>query len=441
MTEELSITRLAHAAIIVGYKGTRLLCDPWFDGTCFGDGWGLRAMHPDAMSLATQCTHLWISHPHEDHCEARTMRALAVARPDITVLANRGALLDLAPMIRQWGFRNISAVLDRVAQDIGDVEVMRFPCGPFDNALRIRCAAGTVLDFNDCLLSPFAIRALRPHIGAVDVALMNYNPAAKIVDNPNGLRQHLIDAFAVKRAAFSWIPQVVPFAGDHYWRPVESSADNAALLSASDLAGIPGVRCMAIGDELRLRSGSVRVIPALRDAVEIAPSSIEQRPSAALSTIMNAAATYCRRLRRAWPIVTRWMRPVVIEVTDLSRRIALYPSVGPVLTHRSPHMRAHSAALQMWFGTPGGTDAFLAGAHFAIADADVRPVRNMFLLGSLVDSGVRCQRAMRFPAFAWMRREELLGLVLDRTQALIPGRTGWVRGEAYDMPTPHTIEQ
>ena len=66
-----------------------LLSDPWFDGTCFDGGWGLRFRYSDALSRARMATHVWISHPHSDHLHVPTLRQVARAMPHVPFLAAR----------------------------------------------------------------------------------------------------------------------------------------------------------------------------------------------------------------------------------------------------------------------------------------------------------------------------------------------------------------
>ncbi|MBU3632897.1 MBL fold metallo-hydrolase [Polynucleobacter sp. AP-Feld-500C-C5] len=65
---------LSHASIIIYLDDLRILCDPWFAGDVFNDGWSL---NPSSAMLTDDelrgITHLYISHEHPDHMHFPTL--------------------------------------------------------------------------------------------------------------------------------------------------------------------------------------------------------------------------------------------------------------------------------------------------------------------------------------------------------------------------------
>jgi hypothetical protein len=68
---------IAHACIRIESQHSLMLCDPWFSGYAFNDGWRLEPVpDPDKISL-DGLTHIWISHEHPDHLHFPTLKAIA----------------------------------------------------------------------------------------------------------------------------------------------------------------------------------------------------------------------------------------------------------------------------------------------------------------------------------------------------------------------------
>ena len=73
----LKVELIAHACIRIESQHSVVLCDPWFSGYAFNDGWRLEPMpDPDKINL-DGLTHIWISHEHPDHLHFPTLKAIA----------------------------------------------------------------------------------------------------------------------------------------------------------------------------------------------------------------------------------------------------------------------------------------------------------------------------------------------------------------------------
>ncbi|HQX07121.1 MAG TPA: MBL fold metallo-hydrolase, partial [Zoogloea sp.] len=64
-----------HSCIVLESPGTRVLCDPWFEGTAFNDGWRLLVEHSHRID-EIPCDYIWLSHEHPDHFSIPTLRRL-----------------------------------------------------------------------------------------------------------------------------------------------------------------------------------------------------------------------------------------------------------------------------------------------------------------------------------------------------------------------------
>ncbi len=69
-----------HSSLIITTNDTKILCDPWFKGSAFANGW--RLLHDDAINInALDFDMLWISHEHPDHFSVATLKSLEVKKP------------------------------------------------------------------------------------------------------------------------------------------------------------------------------------------------------------------------------------------------------------------------------------------------------------------------------------------------------------------------
>ena len=114
-TRTVDISLLNHASLLIEAGDIKLLTDPWYSGTAFEAGWGLRYDNPAALDRAATATHLWISHFHDDHLHTPTLRQLAERNPNIVFLANQSYNFDMTGAGRKLGFKSVVAFPERTA--------------------------------------------------------------------------------------------------------------------------------------------------------------------------------------------------------------------------------------------------------------------------------------------------------------------------------------
>lgn len=69
------VSFLNHSCLLVESPQVRMLCDPWFEGSAFNDGWRLLAEHSHRLG-DIDCDYIWLSHEHPDHFSIPTLRQL-----------------------------------------------------------------------------------------------------------------------------------------------------------------------------------------------------------------------------------------------------------------------------------------------------------------------------------------------------------------------------
>lgn len=419
---------LNHASVIIHTHGMKLLTDPWYWGTCFDDGWGLRYRNDSALEQAAACTHLWISHVHGDHLHIPTLKALLEKNPSIICYGNRSLTFQIDTILKSVGFHNVVPFFERTPLHVtDDVTIERIPTTGIDNMLLLRTPHGVLLNYNDCVLPMRSRTMLARKIGPIDVFLSNFNHAGKLLQSPfpapAELKERLKASYYSSVTAFNpkW---ALPIASHHYYRAKETQEQNQAMLTVADLADLDSrIIPLHVGQsvEFDMQFDAYKHATVANYCEQ--PLEVKQRErSVPIQELLTAAQKYREKIQNSYPIVYRFLPPLLIFVEDLKTYIQLHLKKGASIMHSgdTAHMTAHSEALFSWFSKPYGTDLFVVGAHFKISNANTLPLFWQVLLGFLVDNklDVRSVLTMLLHVkglqFLLNRREEIIGVLLTR---------------------------
>lgn len=419
----MEIDYLNHASIIIRDEKTSLLIDPWLWGTCFEDGWGLRYDNPDALTKTKTCTHLWVSHFHQDHFHRPTLKKILELNPGIIFIGNRSYNFQLDDVAKQIGFNNVVALEERNPLQIAEgFTITRYPTTGIDNMLVIKTRNETILNYNDCNIPLSTQRLLKKKIGKIDFLLTNFNHAGKLFLYPypgtDVIKEKLIKSFSDNYEIFD--PNyILPFASYHYYRAPESFIQNDAMLTADDLLVLDNrIINWKPGDKLTVNKGK----PAVSKESDITlnkPDQLVHRNSYSTDQLKEAAAGFTRSLGKRFGFFSRFFPSLIIEVSDSGAFLSLQPYKGLISLDEKvkPHIKAHSESLYNWFSKPYGTDSFVVGAHFDIVNENRVPIKWKIVIGLMVDNKLdfRSIIGMFFRKnglkFLWNRREELIGIL------------------------------
>jgi len=171
-----------HASFILESGDVRLITDPWLEGTCFNDGWGL--LSPTALKYEEfgSITHLWFSHEHPDHFHPPSLRKIPeAARRNITVLFQATGDRKVVDFCRIMKFKDVIEMPSGKAFDLGSgVQITCCPWEGYDDSwTHIRTPGGTILNLNDCIVnSPQEMQSVKDRVGDVDVLLTQFSISA-----------------------------------------------------------------------------------------------------------------------------------------------------------------------------------------------------------------------------------------------------------------------
>jgi len=417
---------LNHASVMIEINGVKILTDPWYFGTAFEDGWGLRYDNPDALNWAERAHYLWISHLHPDHFHIPTLKKILEVNPAITVLGNRSYNFQLDEAMNNIGFRNIVAFPERKAIKIDEgIELTRYPATGIDNMLHIKYQGVSILNYNDCNLPRLTQTLLKRKIGNVDVFMRSFNHAGKLLLHPypsdevihNKLKQ------AFKRTYEVFSPKfVMPFASHHYYRAEESFHQNTSQLNNDDLITLDH-------KIINWKIGDVATYNPIQQEFTIDSSNNRSTLNELCKLTREKTITYCElselskayvaNFRRQFVFIDRLLPKFYIKISDLNITVRLSINKGMVKVEdsRQPHIIAHSEALSKWWGKKYGMDSFIVGAHFAASDKNRISLYCQIIFGLLIDNKLDLKSVLLMffsksgREFLICRREEILGIL------------------------------
>jgi UDP-MurNAc hydroxylase len=176
------LTNFGGATAILEHKGVRMLFDPWLDDGIFHGAWYHYPPLAGHIGDVGHIDYVYISHIHEDHCSAGTIKHL-----------NRDAeiiLMDRNPNFvarfldaNGFHFRAVHRIKPRAEKGLRPgLSVGMLEADPrnemshvIDSALLMRWDGFTVYNANDCLPYEDGVKYIKENYGKVDLALLPYS--------------------------------------------------------------------------------------------------------------------------------------------------------------------------------------------------------------------------------------------------------------------------
>ena len=136
---------LNHSCVEIRSDKTTILCDPWFKGKAFGDGWSLLAENTHDINQL-EFDYIWISHEHPDHFSIATIKSLQC--PAHFLFQD-----TVDKKVRVFLEKNGHAVTElpnKKLVQIGDLKLTSIVCDGFDSSLIVNFPNGqSLLNIND----------------------------------------------------------------------------------------------------------------------------------------------------------------------------------------------------------------------------------------------------------------------------------------------------
>ncbi|MBN9410997.1 MAG: MBL fold metallo-hydrolase [Burkholderiales bacterium] len=175
------ILNLGGATAIIEQGGKRMLTDPWLDDGIFHGAWYHYPPMKNSIEDVGRLDYIFISHIHEDHCSAGTIRYLN--RDAELIIADRTPNF-VERFLQMHGFRFAKVhkvkprepvrIADDLLVDIVEADPANEMAYAVDSALVMNWGGTTVYNANDCQPYPDGIAYIKQHY-QVDVALLPYS--------------------------------------------------------------------------------------------------------------------------------------------------------------------------------------------------------------------------------------------------------------------------
>jgi hypothetical protein len=214
---------LNHSCIIISDGETSILCDPWFKGSAFDDGW--RLILEDSHDInALQFDWIWLSHEHPDHFSIAT---LADLKTPTRFFYQRTADGKVAAYLRSKG-HTVREVESGQEIRFGKLGCTVFTCDGYDSALLVKFEDGsTFLNVNDArleignVLREIVHNAPAPDCMAIQFSYANWAGNDGDIDLARDQHQSVVNR--IQRVANELKPrQIVLFAGFIYFSHEEN---------------------------------------------------------------------------------------------------------------------------------------------------------------------------------------------------------------------------
>jgi UDP-MurNAc hydroxylase len=360
---------IGHAALLCETRDARIIMDPWIVGPSnLGSWWHLPAIPPDVAALPP-VDFIYISHMHDDHFHAATLKTLA---REPTVLVPRLYHPRLVRQLRRLGYRRI-----RELPHWGEVHLggeTRLCCTHVgrDSVVVVTDGERSMLNANDALQGDAAklgLRTLR-ELGQryrLDVAFLAFGTAGPFpkcyrFEDPAEtmapeLKERAMLANFAAGARAAGAPVAVPFAGGFallaerllWMNEVKSTPRDALEFLARREPGLQGVE-MNPGDIWDDREGLITLHP---------PVDWDRR----LETIRSMHAQHVAELRRIDAEERLGPRDLPAR---LERRLQ-----ANAMAARFLGRRMEGRFLIQVEGEPGGSwEVNLNGAHATVRQGD-----------------------------------------------------------------------
>jgi len=218
-----------HSSFIVEQQNTRIMCDPWLEGSVFNNGWNLISPTVFSYDDFSSINYIWFSHEHPDHFFPPNIKKIPQQfRANITILFQFTLDKRVADWCRKQGFKEVIELYPDKWETLTDG--VRVLCEHFDEGdswICFKTATETFLNTNDCGITGKAqAQKIKNKTGNIDLLLTQFSYAywagnpdqveyrRNVANEKLGWMKLQCDAFAPK--------YVVPIASYIYFSHVEN---------------------------------------------------------------------------------------------------------------------------------------------------------------------------------------------------------------------------
>ena len=169
-----------HSCFIIEHAGKRVICDPWFEGAVFNNGWNLISKTKFQYEDFKNIDYIWFSHEHPDHFYPPNLKKIPDEyKANITVLFQNTIDKKVVEYCKGKNFKSIIELKpDEWVELALDFKIL---CEHFAEGDSWICFKGndlTYLNTNDCgIRNVKEGRKIKSKVGNVDILLTQFSYA------------------------------------------------------------------------------------------------------------------------------------------------------------------------------------------------------------------------------------------------------------------------
>ncbi len=168
---------IGHSSILINCGDDKILCDPWYTGTAFNDGWKLLA-EPKKDINELDFNYIWYSHEHPDHFSVADIKKINEDRKkDITILFQETIDNKVKDYCIKNGFKVIELKAFQETKLNDGLTIINGTDG-FDSWLSVNYDGKTILNLNDCRLDDGEeLNKVKQKLGKIDALYTQFGYA------------------------------------------------------------------------------------------------------------------------------------------------------------------------------------------------------------------------------------------------------------------------
>tara|TARA_B100000586_G_C20077727_1_gene413882 strand:- start:66 stop:1370 length:1305 start_codon:yes stop_codon:yes gene_type:complete len=172
-----------HASFILNNGNTQIMCDPWFYGTAFDNGWKLISKTEFPLERFRDITHIFFSHEHPDHFSPPTLKKIDHNyRKNIVILYQKTIDQKIKNYCKNLGFKKFIELRSNHFYKIDDkliINCTQYTYG--DSYILFKTPDLKILNINDCVFDSIEkVRILENQFGKIDILFTQFGYANKI---------------------------------------------------------------------------------------------------------------------------------------------------------------------------------------------------------------------------------------------------------------------